>query len=276
MSTFWSVALLPQSGASSAAEYITSVAGYFDANTIIAFAALVTAAFTGTLYWNARNQLIHGQRVERAYVKLSHPPPGIEPQLGTDLVRLQISVKNFGRTPAQITDIVLNPLVLSGNQPLPREPVYTRRDGGQAQKAFLVANDELFYVRYYQLEAGQMNEVLDLAANLYLIGYVDYIDQFGEHHRGGYARLYGPRIDDRALYKTDEDFAARNNLVFVTQEGYNYDRIRRRWGGASMKPFLAACLAAVVVAAISWIVLNSVQEPVDRAFATSPYTRVGD
>jgi hypothetical protein len=27
---------------------------------------------------------------------------------------------------------------------------------------------------------------------------------------------------------------------------------------------------------ISWIVLNSVQEPVDRAFATSPYTRVGD
>ena len=42
-----------------------------------------------------------------------------------------------------------------------------------------------------------------------------------------------------------------------------------------MKAFLAACLAAIVVAAISWIVLNSVQEPVDRAF-TTPYTRVGD
>ena len=43
-----------------------------------------------------------------------------------------------------------------------------------------------------------------------------------------------------------------------------------------MKAFLAACVAAVVLAAISLIVLNYVQEPTDRAFATPPYTRVGD
>jgi uncharacterized membrane protein YvlD (DUF360 family) len=43
-----------------------------------------------------------------------------------------------------------------------------------------------------------------------------------------------------------------------------------------VKAFLAACLAAIVLAAISWIVLNSVQKPADRAFATPPYTRVGD
>jgi uncharacterized membrane protein YvlD (DUF360 family) len=43
-----------------------------------------------------------------------------------------------------------------------------------------------------------------------------------------------------------------------------------------VKAFLAACLAAIVLAAISWIVLNGVQEPADRAFATAPYTRVGD
>jgi hypothetical protein len=29
----------------------------------------------------------------------------------------------------------------------------------------------------------------------------------------------------------------------------------------------------IVLAAISWSVLNRVQEPVDRAFATPPYTR---
>jgi hypothetical protein len=34
-----------------------------------------------------------------------------------------------------------------------------------------------------------------------------------------------------------------------------------------VKAFLAACLAAIVLAAISWIVLNGVQEPADRAFA---------
>jgi hypothetical protein len=32
----------------------------------------------------------------------------------------------------------------------------------------------------------------------------------------------------------------------------------------------------IVLAAISWIVLNGMQEPVNRAFATPPYTRVGD
>jgi hypothetical protein len=43
-----------------------------------------------------------------------------------------------------------------------------------------------------------------------------------------------------------------------------------------VKAFLVACLAAIVLAAISAVILNSVQEPTDRAFATSPYTRVGD
>ena len=42
-----------------------------------------------------------------------------------------------------------------------------------------------------------------------------------------------------------------------------------------MKAFLAACLAAIVLAAIAAIILDSLQEPADRAF-TTPYTRVGD
>jgi hypothetical protein len=48
------------------------------------------------------------------------------------------------------------------------------------------------------------------------------------------------------------------------------------WGEAPVKAFLAACIAAIVLAAIGWIVLNRMQEPADRAFATPPYTRVGD
>ncbi len=34
-----------------------------------------------------------------------------------------------------------------------------------------------------------------------------------------------------------------------------------------MKAFLAACLAAVVLAAIALVALNRVQEPADQAFA---------
>ncbi len=46
-------------------------------------------------------------------------------------------------------------------------------------------------------------------------------------------------------------------------------------GRPAVRAFLAACLAVVVLAVIGWLVLNTVQEPVDRAF-TTPYTRVGD
>ena len=45
--------------------------------------------------------------------------------------------------------------------------------------------------------------------------------------------------------------------------------------GVAVKAFLAACLAAIVLAVIARIVLDRVQEPADRAF-TTPYTRVGD
>jgi len=41
-----------------------------------------------------------------------------------------------------------------------------------------------------------------------------------------------------------------------------------------VKTFLAACIAAIILAAIGVVVLNRVQEPVDQAFAT-PYARVG-
>jgi hypothetical protein len=49
-----------------------------------------------------------------------------------------------------------------------------------------------------------------------------------------------------------------------------------RNGEAAVKAFLAACLVAVLLALAGWLVLNDAQEPVDRAFATPPYTRVGD
>jgi len=36
-----------------------------------------------------------------------------------------------------------------------------------------------------------------------------------------------------------------------------------------MKTFIIACVAAIIIAVIGGVVLNSVQEPVDKAFATS-------
>ena len=36
-----------------------------------------------------------------------------------------------------------------------------------------------------------------------------------------------------------------------------------------MKTFLLACVAAVIIGIIGFVVLNSIQEPVDQAFTTS-------
>jgi hypothetical protein len=36
-----------------------------------------------------------------------------------------------------------------------------------------------------------------------------------------------------------------------------------------MKTFIVACVAAIIIAVIGGVVLNSVQEPVDKAFTTS-------
>ena len=36
-----------------------------------------------------------------------------------------------------------------------------------------------------------------------------------------------------------------------------------------MKTFIVACVAAVIIAAIGGVVLNSRQEPVDKAFTTT-------
>src|SRR5690348_14114652 len=109
---FWAVVLVLLVGTS-------RVSGYLDANGVIALAAVATAAFTGTLYWNALDQLTHSRRVERAYVKISHPAPGIEQLDSSGHIWLTVSVKNFGRTPAKVTNVILRPVVVPHGEPLP-------------------------------------------------------------------------------------------------------------------------------------------------------------
>ena len=36
-----------------------------------------------------------------------------------------------------------------------------------------------------------------------------------------------------------------------------------------MKPFVIACVAAIIIAVMGGLVLDSVQEPVDKAFSTT-------
>ncbi len=53
---------------------------------------------------------------------------------------------------------------------------------------------------------------------IYVFGYVDYIDRFNMRHRSGFARYYMLG-------------AKPNNLMVLTQPGYNYDRERQHGEG---------------------------------------------
>ena len=169
------------------------------------------AAFTlllvvvGGLQWRTLQATLRSNRtIERAYVGLSHTPPGVQPIGGPHPAAwVSVRVKNHGHTPATVTGMSLTLLISS--TPLPAEPPYA--PGGPVA-AFLMAGDEFFQnltitaSEFAQIQAGALS---------YVLGYVDYSDQFGQRHRCGYARRFDAR-------------SPANNLVFVTEAGYNYER----------------------------------------------------
>jgi hypothetical protein len=187
-----------------------------------------------------------GLLAERAYVAISHETPGIEiseyvylrPNEEEDKerrerwhdVKLRFGIKNHGNTPASVTDVSMAHFVDSpGNIPPP--PV----GPGTGEHLFLVKGDKAVDARHFQLRDVQINQ-LSLTLRLWILGYVDYIDAFGVRRRAGYGRFYDPSVDSRDQYEYDgvfdgKRFAKRNNLPFVTQAGYNYDRRREKGEG---------------------------------------------
>jgi len=166
----------------------------------------------------------------RAYVKLSHVPPGI--QMESDrFFWMTLQVKNFGNTPALITEVFLTVKLLHKTSALPSIPDYGKPDR-QPRQAFLVRNEKFFFsTSPQQLTEGDLRNIKAEFQRMYVMGFVDYMDNFGGRHRAGYARIYRADLDDRRNFDSDEEFSGRNNLVFVDQSGYNYDRPREKGEG---------------------------------------------
>jgi len=168
---------------------------------------------------------------ERAYVRMSHMPPGlhIEPDGYAWVVQ---QLKNVGRTPARITDVILNTMT-SANQSPQKVPSYEINPNREIKQGFLAQGEEIFGTsNLIKWDSEMLRQIASGAKHVWLLGYVDYIDHFRGHHRAGYARLYNPDLDNKAFYNGNEkEFAERNNLVFVTQPGYNYDRPREKGEG---------------------------------------------
>lgn len=190
------------------------------------------------------------QRAERAYVKLSHQPPGLTIEM-FNRVSLSVLVKNIGRTPATVTDVRLKCFVVPVDGRLPDQPNYETQFIQAPVRVFLVAGDEFSYKGTFPLEdtpAAFNIGGKDATHRVVVIGYVDYMDVFENRYRAGYARHHDPSIDDEARYRIRDrkaqsvvdrtigrfdavTFSKRNNLPFVTQPSYNYDRQRGKTEG---------------------------------------------
>ncbi len=202
-------------------------------NLMLVIFTAILAGCTVLLTWIARRQNQMMRTIERAYVKMSHhsrreyPALNINLQAGTATVT--INIRNFGRTPAEVTDVFL---ALAFDD-LPPPGSYILPPGHQQTRVYLVTQDKFnHYVPFTGLDPDALMAVMeDEERKLWLYGYVDYRDRFGTRHRGGYMRRY-ERFDRTAAPDALGHLPERyNNLVFDPTPGFNYDRERERGEG---------------------------------------------
>ncbi len=177
------------------------------ANGVVALFTVVLAVVGFLQWWIYRAIHRSTKVVERAYVNISHYPEGLQ-LVDPQRFSVKVKVKNHGRTPAKIIDVVLTLRVYRG--PLPPKPCYGPA-GPEPNRFFLMPKDHFVVTKTFELISAADARGVDAGTvRVWLLGYVDYEDQFGRSHRGGYARLYNPA-------------RAPNNLIFEGQQGYNYD-----------------------------------------------------
>lgn len=81
----------------------------------------------------------HMEIADRAYIKISHEPPGLAQTTSTADVlyspnrtyEIQIEVRNIGNTPAEITQLSFTHTILPSNAPLPVIPPYNSSPEGE-------------------------------------------------------------------------------------------------------------------------------------------------
>jgi hypothetical protein len=164
---------------------------------------------------------------ERAYVKMSHTRPGIS-FLRDGGIQVNIEVKNYGRTPTTVTDMVLQCVFVetgSGRQ-WPTKPPYHRGVDHAEAKAFLVTDDHVFTPHSWPKEhfpEAFLDKVRAGTGSLCVFGYVDYTDAFNAKQRGGYGRWFDWRRDIRPDGIGDLEWSQRTNLAYIQSDAYNYD-----------------------------------------------------
>lgn len=196
-------------------------------DSLLAVFSSLLVVFTGLLWFATKRVYKHTAASERAYVTISHhSPPGLDIDVAAGTARVLVKVRNSGRTPAYVTDVVLQ-LAFDSLPP----PSWDKAPPAHpAVRHFLVTQTEFEHTTVFAgLDSDVLLAVTEDERRAWLVGYVDYRDSFKLRHRGGYMRRY-----ERFDHAIPPDIPGvpverSNNLIFDPTPGYNYDRPRRRW-----------------------------------------------
>lgn len=182
-----------------------------------ALATIVIGIFTWTLWRSTNRAGEHFRVTERAYFQLSHKG-GVTFPAG-EKVALTMQVKNWGRTPGTVTDQRVGPMLIMEKDGKLSGPVdYSGLEKSTSPYTFLVPTGHYNWdIGFEFTEAGVVQAILAGEITLFMVGYVDYRDQFGDRWRSGYARRYATIAGQNPL---------ANNLSYVTAKGFNDDRHR--------------------------------------------------
>ena len=124
----------------------------------------------------------------------------------------------MGGTPATITDVIVDAKLLENGELFPKPFPYRHIEREAVSSAFFVTREKFFHTRTFPLRGQDYIDAKSGAKKLWVFGHVDYIDAFGQRYRGGYVRVYDHILDD----------GKKNNLVFMTEGRYDYDRPREQ------------------------------------------------
>jgi len=140
----------------------------------------------------AAESLLTAQLAERAYVALIDAPDDrhMVARLPNGGIRLniEVSIFNWGRTPSQVGPASLWKFIadaLPANRPDDSADLIAESYG------FVVPNGKIQVKQTIDLSPREWDSIGPKASprqTLWLLGYIDYVDQFGHRHRGRYAR----------------------------------------------------------------------------------------
>ena len=200
----------------------------------------VIAAFTGGLIlvgWKQRQTyeatLATTHEVERAYIKMAHarePSPNpnggrfdfVTPTSGNTQqteVWFKYGVTNCGRTPCNVLGGGIWYITDTQNLHPPHAPMPAQTPI-RVDPTFLVPDMATSDKTVLFIDTTTINNVRNGAEYLWLLGYVDYKDRFGDFHRAGYGRRYDHNSGDLVFDRTTGPFNYDDELTKEQRKQY--------------------------------------------------------